>query len=207
VRKDGSRFELEFAVTRMGSGKTPQLVVVFRDISERKAAERALAQLALHDSLTGLPNRTSFERRIEEALQRRKRSGGQLALMLLDLDYFKKVNDSLGHAAGDMLLVAFAKRLQGALREIDLVARLGGDEFTVIAEGLKDSGDAVAIADKVIATMRDPIDVDGRALPVSTSIGIALYCEGDTAQTLMQRADKAMYEAKRAGRARYRLAE
>jgi diguanylate cyclase (GGDEF)-like protein len=127
--------------------------------------------------------------------------------MVLDLDHFKKVNDSLGHAAGDLLLVAFAKRLQGALREIDLVARLGGDEFTVIAEGLKDPGDAVAIADKVIATMRDPIDVDGRPLSASTSIGVALYREGDTAQTLMQRADKAMYQAKRAGRARYRLAE
>jgi diguanylate cyclase (GGDEF)-like protein/PAS domain S-box-containing protein len=207
LRKDGSRFELEFAVTRMGSGKTPQLVVVFRDITERKATERRLTQLALHDALTGLPNRVSFERRIEEALQRRRRSGGQLALMVLDLDHFKKVNDSLGHAAGDLLLVAFAKRLQGALREIDLVARLGGDEFTVIAEGLKDPGDAVAIADKVIATMRDPIDVDGRPLSASTSIGVALYREGDTAQTLMQRADKAMYQAKRAGRARYRLAE
>jgi diguanylate cyclase (GGDEF)-like protein/PAS domain S-box-containing protein len=207
LRKDGSRFELEFAVTRMGVGKTPQLVVVFRDITERKATEQRLTQLALHDALTGLPNRVSFERRIEEALQRRRRSGGQLALMVLDLDHFKKVNDSLGHAAGDLLLVAFAKRLQGALREIDLVARLGGDEFTVIAEGLKDSGDAVAIADKVIATMRDPVDVDGRALSASTSIGVALHREGDTAQTLMQRADKAMYQAKRAGRARYRLAE
>jgi diguanylate cyclase (GGDEF)-like protein/PAS domain S-box-containing protein len=207
VRKDGSRFELEFAVTRMGVGKTPQLVVVFRDITERKAAEQRLTQLALHDALTGLPNRANFEQHLADALARRRRSGGQLALMVLDVDNFKKVNDSLGHAAGDLLLIAFAKRLQGALREIDLVARLGGDEFTVIAEGLKDSGDAVAIADKVIATMRDPIDVDGRALSASTSIGLALYREGDTAPTLMQRADKAMYQAKRAGRARYRLAE
>ena len=127
--------------------------------------------------------------------------------MVLDMDNFKKVNDSLGHAAGDLLLVEFAKRLQGALRESDLVARLGGDEFTVIAEGLKDTGDAVAIADKIIATMRDPIDIDGRVLSASTSIGLALCREGDTPQTLMQRADKALYEAKGAGRARYRLAE
>jgi diguanylate cyclase (GGDEF)-like protein/PAS domain S-box-containing protein len=207
LRKDGSRFELEFAVTRMSGGPTPQLVVVFRDITERKAAEQRLAQLALHDPLTGLPNRANFEQHLADALARRRRSGGQLALMVLDVDHFKKVNDSLGHAAGDLLLIAFAQRLQGALREIDLVARLGGDEFTLVVEGLKDSGDAVAVADKVIATMRDPIDVDGQALSISTSIGIALHREGDTAQTLMQRADKAMYQAKRAGRARYRLAE
>ena len=207
LRKDGSRFELEFAVSRMDEGKTPQLVVVFRDITERKAAEQRLTQLALHDALTGLPNRASFESRVEDAFARRRRSGGQLALMVLDVDNFKKVNDSLGHAAGDLLLVAFAKRLQGALRESDLVARLGGDEFTVIAEGLKDAGDAVAIADKIIAAMRDPIDIDGRALSASTSIGLALCREGDTPQTFMQRADKALYEAKGAGRARYCLAD
>jgi len=206
VRKDGSRFELEFAVTRMGSGKASQLVAVFRDITERKAAEQRLTQLALHDALTGLPNRASFEEHVADALARHRRSGGQLALMVLDMDNFKKVNDSLGHAAGDLLLVTFAKRLRGALRESDLVARLGGDEFTVIAEGLKDTGDAIAIADKIIATMRDPIDIDGRALSASTSIGLALCREGDTPQKLMQRADKALYEAKGAGRARYSLA-
>ena len=207
VRKDGSRFELEFAVTRMGSGNGSQLVAVFRDITERKAAEQRLTQLALHDALTGLPNRASFEEHVADALARRRRSGGQLALMVLDVDNFKQVNDSLGHAAGDLLLVTFARRLQSALRESDLVARLGGDEFTVIAEGLKDTGDAMAIADKIIATMRDPIDIDGRALSASTSIGLALCREEDTPQKLMQRADKALYEAKGAGRARYCLAE
>ncbi|HUL93324.1 MAG TPA: diguanylate cyclase [Burkholderiales bacterium] len=206
-RKDGSRFEAEFAITRMGGGKTPQLVAVFRDITERKQAELRLSQLALHDALTGLPNRASFEQRITDALARHRRSGGQLALMVLDLDNFKKVNDSLGHAAGDFLLVAFAKRLQGALRESDLVARLGGDEFTIIAEGLKDAGDAAAIADKIVATMRDPIDIDGRPLSASTSIGVALCRDADTPQTLIQRADKAMYEAKGRGRARYCLAD
>jgi len=207
LRKGGSRFELEFAVTRMSGGKTPQLVAVFRDITERKAAEQRLTQLALHDALTGLPNRLSFERRIEEALQRRRRGGGEVALMGLDVDNFKKVNDSLGHAAGDLLLAALAKRLQGALREIDLVARLGGDEFTVVAEGLKDAGDAVAIADKVIAAMREPFDIDGHVLHASTSIGIALCRDSDTPQTLMKRADEALYEAKGAGRACYQLAE
>jgi diguanylate cyclase (GGDEF)-like protein/PAS domain S-box-containing protein len=207
LRKDGSRFELEFAVTRMGSGRTPQLVAVFRDITERKAAEHRLSQLALHDALTGLPNRASFERRLEEALQRRRRSDAQLAIMMLDLDHFKRVNDSLGHAAGDVLLAGFAKRLVAGLRETDMVARFAGDEFTIVAEGLKSAGDVLGIAEKILAGMREPFEVDGRKLAASTSIGIALYRDGDTQQALMKRADEALYEAKGAGRARYHLAD
>jgi diguanylate cyclase (GGDEF)-like protein/PAS domain S-box-containing protein len=207
LRKDGSRFELEFAVSRMDEGRTPQLVVVFRDITERKAAEQRLTQLALHDALTGLPNRASFERRVEEALPRRRRGAGQLALLVMDLDRFKSINDSLGHAAGDQLLIAFARRLHGALRENDLVARLGGDEFTIVAESLGNAADAAAIAEKVLAAMREPFTIENLALVVTTSIGVALYRDGDTAKTLMKRADTALYEAKDAGRARYRLAE
>jgi diguanylate cyclase (GGDEF)-like protein/PAS domain S-box-containing protein len=206
-RKDGSRFELEFAITRMGSGDRPQLVAVFRDITERKAAERRLSQLALNDALTGLPNRVSFEHRLDEALARRRRGGGPLALMIMDLDKFKSVNDTLGHEAGDLLLVAFAGRLQGAFREVDQVARLGGDEFTIIAENLKGVEDAVALAQKVLAAMREPFELDGRKLNTSTSVGIALYREGDSRKTLMKRADMALYEAKGAGRARYQLAD
>ena len=206
LRKDGSRFELEFAVTRMGSGKTPQLVAVFRDITERKAAEHRLSRLALYDALTGLPNRASFERRVEEALQRRRRGDTQLAILLMDVDNFKRVNDSLGHAAGDLLLAGFANRLVAGLRETDMVARIGGDEFTIVAEGLKDAGNAIAIADKMLAAMRDPFDIEGRKLAASTSIGIALYRDGDTLQSFMKRADSALYEAKGAGRARYRVA-
>ena len=207
LRKDGARFELEFTVTGMGSGVgTPQLVAIFRDISARKRAERRLVQLALHDALTGLPNRANFEQHVEDAFARRL-VPGSLALMMLDLDKFKAVNDSLGHAAGDALLVAFAKRLRAALRDSDLVARLGGDEFTVIAGTMKGPKDAIAVAGKVLAAMREPFDIDGHALPVTTSIGIALYRDGDTPQTLMKRADVALYEAKGAGRARYHLAE
>jgi len=206
LRKDGSRFELEFAVTRMESGKTPQLVAVFRDITERKAAEHRLSRLALYDALTGLPNRASFERRVEEALQRRRRGDTQVAILLMDVDNFKRVNDSLGHAAGDLLLAGFADRLVAGLRETDMVARIGGDEFTIVAEGLKDAGNAVAIADKMLAAMRDPFDIEGRKLAASTSIGIALYRDGDTLQSIMKRADSALYEAKGAGRARYHLA-
>ncbi|HET7766245.1 MAG TPA: sensor domain-containing diguanylate cyclase [Burkholderiales bacterium] len=207
LRKDGSRFELEFAVTTMGSGRTPQMVAVFRDITERKAAEHRLSRLALHDALTGLPNRASFERRVDEALPRRRRGAGQLAIMIMDIDRFKSINDSLGHAGGDHLLVAFARRLQASLRENDLVSRFGGDEFTVVAENLKGQEDAASIADKMLAAMREPFDIEGRALAVTVSIGIAIYRDGDTSQTLMKRADEALYEAKGAGRARYHLAE
>jgi diguanylate cyclase (GGDEF)-like protein/PAS domain S-box-containing protein len=204
-RKDGSRFDLEFTITRMWGGEAPRLVAVFRDITERKKAERRLTQLALHDSLTGLPNRVNFGQHVEEAFARRRRSGGQLALMIADVDKLKPVNDTLGHAAGDMLLTAFAKRLKGAVRESDFVARIGGDEFTIVTEGLKGREDAAAIAEKVLAAMRHPIEVDGRTLPASASIGVALYREGDTLKTLMHRADVALYEAKGAGRARYCL--
>jgi diguanylate cyclase (GGDEF)-like protein/PAS domain S-box-containing protein len=206
LRKDGSRFELEGTVTGMGTGAA-QLVAVFRDITERKAAEKRLTQLALHDALTGLPNRASFEQRVEEALPRRRHGAGHLALMIMDLDRFKSINDSLGHAAGDQLLIAFAKRLHGTLRENDLVARLGGDEFTIVAENLADARDAVAIAEKVLAAMREPFTIENLALVVTTSIGVAIYREGDTAKTLMKRADTALYEAKGAGRARYQLAQ
>jgi diguanylate cyclase (GGDEF)-like protein/PAS domain S-box-containing protein len=207
LRKDGSRFEAEFAVTAMGGGKTPQLVAVFRDITERKAAERRLAQLALHDALTGLPNRASFERRVGEALPRRRRGAGQLAIMIMDIDRFKSINDSLGHAGGDQLLVAFARRLQSSLRENDMVSRFGGDEFTVVAENLQGREDAASIADKMLAAMREPFDVEGRALAVTASIGVAIYRDGDTSQTLMKRADEALYEAKGAGRARFHMAD
>jgi diguanylate cyclase (GGDEF)-like protein/PAS domain S-box-containing protein len=205
-RKDGSRFELGFTLTATGGVDKPQLVAVLRDVTERKEAEKLLMRLALHDTLTGLPNRASFEQRIESALARCRRSGKPLALILLDLDNFKPVNDTLGHEVGDRLLVAVADRLTGTLRESDLLARLGGDEFTIVAEDLKGAEDAVAIAAKTIALLSDPLDVSGHTIRVSMSIGIALYREGDTPQTLMRRADQALYDAKGAGRARYRLA-
>jgi diguanylate cyclase (GGDEF)-like protein len=189
----------------MWGGEASRLVAVFRDVTERKKAERWLTQLALHDALTGLPNRANFEQHVEDALARRRRSGGQLALMLMDVDMFKRVNDSLGHAAGDLLLAAYAKRLKGAVRESDFVARLGGDEFTIVAEGLKGAEDATPIAEKVLAAMRDPLELDGHSVTASASIGVALYREGDTLKTLMHRADVALYEAKGAGRARYSL--
>jgi diguanylate cyclase (GGDEF)-like protein/PAS domain S-box-containing protein len=205
LRKDGSRFELEFTVTEMGGGPAPQLVAVFRDITARKEAEQRLTRLALHDSLTGLPNRPYFEERFAETLARCRRSGQPLALMIVDLDNFKPVNDTLGHEVGDQLLVAFTRQLKSAMRESDLLARIGGDEFTLVVEGAKEREDVAAIAEKLLAALRDPLDVAGHAIVVSASIGIALCRGSDSPSALMKRADQALYEAKRAGRARYHI--
>ena len=205
-RKDGSEFQLEFTVTETLGAAGPQLVAVFRDITERKRAEERLTALALRDALTGLANREHFNRRLEEAFARRRRGAGEVALLFLDLDRFKLVNDTLGHEVGDGLLGAFAARLGAAVRETDLVARLGGDEFTVVLEGLTDPADAAGVAEKVLAAMRVPIEVGTHAMTASVSIGIAVCREGDTPRMLMRRADAALYEAKRAGRARYHVA-
>jgi diguanylate cyclase (GGDEF)-like protein/PAS domain S-box-containing protein len=205
-RKDGSEFQLEFTITEMTGAAGPQLVTVFRDITERKRAEEQLTALALHDPMTGVANREHFNRRLEEAFARRRRGGGALALLFLDLDRFKLVNDGLGHEVGDGLLTGFAARLSASVRETDFVSRLGGDEFTVILENLTEPADAAGVAEKVLAAMRAPIAVGAHALAASVSIGIAVCREGDTPRTLMRRADAALYEAKGAGRARYHVA-
>ncbi len=205
LRKDGSRFEAEFTVTEMGRAPAPQLVTVFRDITARKQAEERLTRLALHDSLTGLPNRPYFEERFAEIVARCRRNGEPLALMILDLDNFKPVNDTLGHDVGDQLLVAFGRRLKSALRESDLLARFGGDEFTLVVEGVKGTEDAAAIVEKLFAKLRDPLDATGHPIVVSASIGVALCRASDDPQAIMKRADQALYEAKRAGRARYHI--
>jgi diguanylate cyclase (GGDEF)-like protein len=168
----------------------------------RRSVER-LEHDALHDALTGLPNRTLFLDRLEQALRRARRERSGAAVLFLDLDRFKVVNDSLGHNAGDRLLEEVARRLEAAVRPGDTVARMGGDEFTVLLEHVTDAYEATFVAERVLSTLADPFTIAGRELVVSGSIGIALGGAGHDPQELIRDADVAMYRAKAGGKARH----
>ena len=164
------------------------------------AAQR-VQQLACYDSLTGLPNRNMFIAELERALARARRGGGAFGLCFIDLDRFKTINDSLGHAAGDELLKTMATRLRGLLRESDLVARLGGDEFVVLLEGHADVASLSSVARKMLAAVSEPLALEGRSLWITGSCGVALFpADGDDANTLLKNADAAMYQAKAEGK-------
>jgi diguanylate cyclase (GGDEF)-like protein/PAS domain S-box-containing protein len=198
--------------SREPGGRALRLVGTCADITERKRAEQELIasraeleRVAQHDGLTGLPNRGLLEDRIEQALARTRRSRQLIALFYVDLDHFKSVNDSMGHAAGDALLVSFAERLKGCVREADTVARLGGDEFVILLEELRRQDDALAVADKIVESMRRDFFVEGKSFHSTASIGIAFTRGTAPAADLMKRADAALYEAKGAGRNNYRI--
>jgi len=170
-------------------------IVQAQDVTERRRAEAALAHQALHDPLTGLPNRTLLLDRLGHALDRARREPALAALLFVDLDRFKPVNDSLGHAAGDVVLVEVARRLADVVRGGDTVARLGGDEFVVFAERLDSPQDALQVAQRAAAAIREPIEVEGHALHLDASIGIA-FADNEAPDELLANADAAMYEAK-----------
>ncbi|MGK5683064.1 diguanylate cyclase domain-containing protein [Actinoplanes sp. URMC 104] len=183
-----------------------------RDIDQRKSVEArlresedALRRLALHDSLTGLANRTLFAERLGHALRAQARSGEPLAVFFIDLDGFKAVNDGLGHSAGDVLLTEAARRLEQCARASDTVARLGGDEFAMLADGLTGDDDAEAIAQRIVAGLRAPYDIDGQPVTISCSAGVAISPPGAAfdAESLVHAADEAMYAAKAAGKNRF----
>jgi diguanylate cyclase (GGDEF)-like protein len=177
------------------------------EIADRKQAEGRIRYMAHHDALTGLPNRVLLEDRLNQAIaQARRHQHEMVALLFIDLDYFKTINDSLGHQIGDRLLQQVAIRLQQCLREGDSVARLGGDEFVISLPALSDSSDAALVAAKVLATLDIPFAVEGHELHVGGSIGISLYpADGKDVQTLMRAADAAMYHAKQKGRSNYQF--
>ena len=172
--------------------------------AQRVANEERIRYQAYHDPLTGLPNRTSFVDHLEEAIRRSKRFGWSLGLMFLDLDRFKRVNDSLGHEAGDELLRIAARRLQGCIRESDMLFRMGGDEFTVLLENVKGPEEAAAVAVRMTQAVAEPIELRHHELTATVSIGIALYPKDDqSGERLVKSADTAMYRAKDLGRNRY----
>ena len=179
------------------------LALNFRDVSERKALEEQLRKLAFHDPLTLLANRSLFWNRVEHALALAQRSQQHVAVMFLDLDNFKNVNDSLGHDAGDRLLQAAAQRLVKSTRPSDTVARLGGDEFAILLEGIRSETDVERIAAPITAAFNRPLLLDGRETDASASIGVACSRPGDDAEQLLRNADIAMYNAKAAGKARF----
>jgi diguanylate cyclase (GGDEF)-like protein/PAS domain S-box-containing protein len=191
-------------VERDESGRALRLAGTYTDITSRKAADERLRHLAEFDALTGLPNRALFNDRLAQAMIRAARSHKTTALLFLDIDHFKVVNDSLGHEAGDRLLVDFARALQARVRASDTVARLAGDEFTVILEGLRGRDDAEKIAQTLVDSVRRKLKAGGKRVAVTTSIGIAILApnESDPAAVL-RRADAALYEAKRCGRDRF----
>ena len=198
VRADGYvRWLLVDAVPiKDASGHVREVVSSFTDVTDRKKAEHELERQALHDTLTGLPNRSLLLDRLEQALRTARRLATPLALLVMDLDRFKEINDTFGHRAGDLLIGEVAQRIMADLRETDTVARLGGDEFALILPGA-DEGGAGHVAQKIIAALQRPFEIEGAAHEVAISIGIAVSPQhGEDVETLMRRADMAMYVAK-----------
>ncbi|WP_374660921.1 putative bifunctional diguanylate cyclase/phosphodiesterase [Inhella sp.] len=206
LRRGGEPLSVELiARTMVVDGEKLRMNVV-RDIRDRLAAQARIRHLALHDPLTGLMNRSAFLEYLEAALRSARRERRSLGLLFIDLNNFKRVNDSLGHLEGDRVLVTVAERLRACLRVSDQVARFGGDEFVVLLDGLHGREDVLVVLQALLNVVEVPVQAHGRTLSVTPSIGIALYPEhGDSADVLIQHADTAMYEAKRRGGKEYQF--
>ena len=201
--EDGRTLDLTFQPMEKGGS-----VVLVEDITERRKAEAKIHHLARYDALTGLPNRTFFHDQIDAALARTERQSDAHAVLCIDLDQFKEVNDTLGHPVGDRLLCAVADRLRGAVRDIDVVARLGGDEFVILQSRVTSPDDVAALAKRTIELLGEPYEIEGHQLVIGASIGAALATrEGQSADDLLKNADMALYQAKADGRGTWRLFE
>jgi diguanylate cyclase (GGDEF)-like protein/PAS domain S-box-containing protein len=207
VRIDGTLVWvlIDMTVVRDADDEPSYYFVQVRDITDRKRAEEALEHQALHDDLTGLPNRPLLVDRLTRSLARVERSDNSLAVLFLDLDRFKLVNDGLGHVVGDQLLIEVARRLMRAMRGADTVARFGGDEFVIVREDVASLKDAIEFAERIAATLHEPVLLSGREVYATASIGIAFGGRGTSAEQLLRDADAAMYRAKDLGRARIEL--
>ncbi len=207
-RKDGEVFPVREHINAVVDdiGQTVRYISIFSDITEKKLSEERIYHLAHYDALTDLPNRTMFHSHFDQAVLRAKRTGKTLALIFLDLDGFKLINDTLGHQVGDALITEVAKRLREVVRLEDTVARLGGDEFTLLLEDLENPQDASKIAKKILDVITMPFLLEGREIVITTSIGISTYPEdGKDIATLLKHADTAMYRAKELGRNNYQF--
>lgn len=202
-RKSGEYYVAWLSITLVhdNQGQPTHYVGAFSDISVRKATEEHMAFLAHYDALTELPNRTLFGDRLQQALTQAKRDKGRLALIFIDLDSFKPVNDTYGHNVGDLLLMDAAKRMQECKRESDTVSRIGGDEFTLLLPSIETEVDAIVVAEKILQALTVPFMLEGHILQLSASIGIAIYPDhGNEDKLLLKHADMAMYHAKKNGR-------
>lgn len=200
-RRDGTGIPIDVTVGPWHEGGRPHAVAFIRDISEQKRQEERLRYQATHDELTGLPNRWLFHHHLDRALARAGRSGRRIALLFLDLDHFKAVNDNFGHAGGDALLAQVARRLGSSLRESDTLARLGGDEFAILLADLESTEEAVRVADKLLSKFVPPYRVQKQEVHSGGSLGMAFFPDdAKDGDALLRCADMAMYQAKQAGR-------
>jgi diguanylate cyclase (GGDEF)-like protein/PAS domain S-box-containing protein len=211
LRKDDSEFPVEISLSPMTTEEGMVVIGAIRDVTERKLVEEQIKKLnhvAQHDFLTGLPNRTLLTDRIAQAMAMAERHHKKLAVLFVDLDRFKPINDSLGHATGDAVLQSIAERLRKTLRHADTVSRQGGDEFVVLLPEIDSANDAALVAEKMLAALAAPHLAGGRELSVPASIGISLYPDhGQDAEGLVHSADVAMYKAKQSGGCKYLFAE
>jgi diguanylate cyclase (GGDEF)-like protein/PAS domain S-box-containing protein len=196
---------LSVSLLRDVDGRPRHFIAQLEDVTDRKEAEEKLLEQALRDPLTGLYNRVMFMDRLSHALARSGRQLRPVAVLFVDLDHFKGINDSHGHRTGDQVLTSVARRLEKAVRPADTVARFGGDEFAVLCEDIRGESDAVKIAERLSDALQDPVPFDGGAAKVGASIGIAFAQEGDDPDTLLRHADAAMYRVKEGGRGAYEI--
>lgn len=208
INKNGEvrQVELSVSLARNAQGQPKGFRGIVSDITARRRAEDAIRKQAFHDPLTNLANRILFQDRVNMAIKRAKRVGKSMAFMIIDLDFFKDINDRWGHAAGDFVLKDVARRLSANVRDTDTVARQGGDEFSIALSTLNKNEEACLIAEKIMASLNRPFHLDASDVTVTASLGIAMYPEhGEDFDTLMKKADRAMYQAKNLGRNRYFL--
>jgi diguanylate cyclase (GGDEF)-like protein/PAS domain S-box-containing protein len=209
-RADGERITAEISLSSIADqdGRVSSIFALVSDITARKLNEERVLYLAFYDTLTALPNRFLFAEHMEQALRQRQRRGDLLALLFIDLDDFKRINDTLGHDAGDELLRIVAKRLLSCVRASDTVSRQGGDEFMVMLDNLSDTSAAAQVAEKMLAALAEPVELEDGVVRINASIGIAVCPEhGSNMATLRRHADIAMYQAKFGGKHRYAVYE